>query len=311
MVKNSKKKKKGKTTKWCCGKSSKIVNTNSSFYTLLLISMGGRTVGLADFTLIKTVGKGSFGKVMTVRKNDTGKTYAMKVLNKEKVISRKQYAHTLSERRILEDISHPFLVGLHYSFQTRTKLYMVFDFFNGGELYHYISRRFYAAEIILGLKHLHDNNIVYRDLKPENLLLDARGHVKICDFGLSKENVVHNNVKSICGTPEYLAPEKPYGKPVDWWSLGTLIYEMLAGLPPFYHQNRQVMYRKILRDKLRRHKAMNNLSFSLCVGLLNRDPSRRLGSNGAEEIMNVLFFFNFEFIFFQFRIYFFYSKFCT
>jgi serine/threonine protein kinase len=256
-----------------------------------------RKVGLGDFTMLKTVGKGSFGKVMTVRKNDTGRTYAMKVLNKEKVISRKQYQHTLSERRILEDITHPFLVGLHFSFQTRTKLYMVFDFFNGGELYHYISRgkfsepraKFYAAEIVLGLKHLHENNIVYRDLKPENLLLDAAGHIKICDFGLSKENVTDDNVKSICGTPEYLAPEviqrRPYGKTVDWWSLGTLVYEMLAGLPPFYHQNRQVMYRKILRDKLRRHKAMNSESFDLCAGLLNREPTQRLGHNGGNEIM--------------------------
>jgi protein-serine/threonine kinase len=170
---------------------------------------------LADFVLLKTVGKGSFGKVMLVRKNDTEKVYAMKVLNKERVIARKQYDHTLSERKILEDIDHPFLVGLHFAFQSQTKLYMVFDFFNGGELYYYISKgrftedraRFYAAEICLGLGHLHKHNIVYRDLKPENLLLDADGHIKICDFGLSKQGVESDEVKSICGTPEYLAPE--------------------------------------------------------------------------------------------------------
>ena len=121
----------------------------------------------------------------------------MKILNKEKVIKRKQYEHTLSERRILEDIEHPFLVGLHYAFQSRGKLYMVFDFFNGGELYSYISKgsfseersRFYAAEIVEGIAHLHAHDIVYRDLKPENLLLDADGHIRICDFGLSKEGV--------------------------------------------------------------------------------------------------------------------------
>ena len=235
-----------------------------------------------DFTLIKTIGKGSFGKVLLVKKNDTGKVYAMKVLSKEKVIARKQYEHTLSERKILQDISHPFLVGMHFAFQSTSKLYMVFDFFNGGELYSYVSKgkfnenraRFYTGEIALGIGacacdagcawvvlevswfcfrgsdsllvflrtsicvrpppprsppppppgHLHEHNIVYRDLKPENLLLDTDGHIKICDFGLSKLEVVDDSVKSICGTPEYLAPEvirrQRYGKAVDWWSLG-------------------------------------------------------------------------------------------
>jgi len=251
---------------------------------------------LADFVLLKTVGKGSFGKVMLVRKNDTEKVYAMKVLNKERVIARKQYDHTLSERKILEDIDHPFLVGLHFAFQSQTKLYMVFDFFNGGELYYYISKgrftedraRFYAAEICLGLGHLHKHNIVYRDLKPENLLLDADGHIKICDFGLSKQGVESDEVKSICGTPEYLAPEviqhKSYGKVVDWWSFGTLVYEMIHGLPPFYDTNRQRMYKKILDQPLQKPADMPDDAFSLISGLLQRAPAKRLGYGGAEEI---------------------------
>lgn len=259
-------------------------------------------VHLADFTLVKTVGKGSFGKVFQVKKKDTGQIFAMKVLNKERVIARKQYEHTLSERRILEEMDHPFLVSLRYAFQSGTKLYMVFDFFNGGELYHYLSKgkfseeraRFYAAEIAMGIAHLHENGIIYRDLKPENLLLDDNGHIRITDFGLSKEGVADDDkVKSICGTPEYLAPEilrkMPYGKAVDWWSLGTLIYEMIAGLPPYYDKNRQVMYRKILEAELRKPPHMSVEAFDLISRLLDRDPDRRLGTR-HEEIRDHPFF---------------------
>jgi len=202
----------------------------------------------------------------------------------------------LSERRILQDIDHPFLIGLRFSFQTKSKLFLVFDFFNGGELYTYISKgkftearaKFYAAEILLGLGHLHQHNIVYRDLKPENLLLDRKGHIRICDFGLSKQDVEGETVKSICGTPEYLAPEvirrKPYGKAVDWWSLGTLIYEMIHGLPPYYNTNRQIMYKSILRGRLTKPHHMSDNAFDLCKKLLEREPTKRLGYNGPEEI---------------------------
>ncbi len=247
-------------------------------------------ISLTSFSLLKTVGKGSFGKVYQVRKKDTGKIYAMKVLNKERVIARKQYEHTLSERRILEEMEHPFLVSLQFAFQSGSKLYMVFDFFNGGELYHYLSRgrfteeraRFYAAEIAMGIAHLHENGIIYRDLKPENLLLDDSGHIRITDFGLSKENVADDDtVKSICGTPEYLAPEVlrkiPYTKGVDWWSLGTLIFEMIAGLPPFYDKNRQRMYRKILEQELVKPPHMSDAAFDIVSKLLDRDPEKRLG----------------------------------
>lgn len=218
----------------------------------------------------------------------------MKVLSKESVIAyiynnlirRKQYDHTLAERRILEAAAHPFLVkyylyylySLRFAFQSRTKLYMVLDFFNGGELYTYLTKgkfseeraRFYAAEIALGLHHLHDSGIIYRDLKPENLLLDCDGHIRITDFGLSKENVEGNTVRSICGTPEYLAPEvlrkQPYGKGVDWWSLGTLIYEMISGLPPFYDKNRQRMYKKILEAELVKPSCMSDaISFFILL----------------------------------------------
>lgn len=227
----------------------------------------------------------------------------MKVLKKEMVLKRKQYEHTLSERRILENIDHPFIVSLRFAFQTEHKLFMVFDFFNGGELYHYLSEggrfgeeraRFYAAEILCGLDYLHKRGIVYRDLKPENIILDAEGHVRITDFGLSKEGVEGDSIKSICGTPEYLAPEilrkQRYGRAVDWWSLGTLLYEMICGLPPFYDRNRQTMYRKILHADLDPPPHMSAEAVDLCSRMLVRDPTKRLGYNGGDELKKHPFF---------------------
>lgn len=232
-----------------------------------------------------------------VRKRDDQRVYAMKILKKEMVLKRKQYEHTLSERRILENIDHSFIVSLRFAFQTEHKLYMVFDFFNGGELYHYLSEggkfgeeraRFYAAEIACALDYLHKRGIVYRDLKPENLILDSNGHIRLTDFGLSKEGVEGDTITSICGTPEYLAPEilrkKPYGVAVDWWSLGTLLFEMIAGLPPFYDRNRPTMYKKILEAPLTPPPDMSPEAVDLCSKMLIREPQNRLGYRGAAEI---------------------------
>jgi serum/glucocorticoid-regulated kinase 2 len=260
-------------------------------------SLSTSKVSLDDFVLLKTVGKGSFGKVVMVRKRDDQRVYAMKILKKEMVLKRKQYEHTLSERRILENIDHSFIVSLRFAFQTEHKLYMVFDFFNGGELYHYLSEggkfgeeraRFYAAEIACALDYLHKRGIVYRDLKPENLILDSNGHIRITDFGLSKEGVEGDTITSICGTPEYLAPEilrkKPYGVAVDWWSLGTLLFEMIVGLPPFYDRNRPTMYKKILEAPLTPPPDMSPEAVDLCSKMLVREPQNRLGYRGAAEI---------------------------
>ncbi|KAK8792891.1 hypothetical protein WA158_005055 [Blastocystis sp. Blastoise] len=253
---------------------------------------------VSDFELLKTIGKGSFGKVFQVRMRENGRIYAMKVLNKQGVIERKQYEHTLAERRIMQDIHHPFLVCLRYAFQSTTKLYLIMDFYNGGELYHYLTvgrlseqrARFYTAEIALGIDYLHQHDIVYRDLKPENLLLDADGHIRITDFGLSKEGVSADTVKSLCGTPEYLAPEvlrkQPYGKSVDWWSLGTLVYEMITGLPPFYDSNRKIMYHKILTCQLTKPNLMSNEAFDFICKLLERDPMKRLGYRSFDDVKN-------------------------
>ena len=206
---------------------------------------------------------------------------------------------------MLQHLDHPFLVHLMYAFQTTDKLYMVLEYMGGGELFHWLKehRRFseprarlYTAEIGLGLGAMHDINIVYRDLKPENLLIDTEGHIRITDFGLSKDNVTgagaEGGTKTFCGTPEYLAPEilenRGHGKAVDWWSFGTLLYEMLCGLPPFYDTNVQRMYNKILLAPLRfpsyisadAKTVLQSLLQTVLQSLLQRALDERLGSNG-------------------------------
>ena len=261
---------------------------------------GEREIGLNSFEIMKVLGKGSFGKVMLVRKKDTHKIYAMKTLRKAQLLKRNQIAHTATERNILQNLNHPFLCELQFAFQSKDKLYMVLEFMPGGELFFWLKqqRRFsanrcklYAAEILLGLGFLHAHDIIYRDLKPENILMDGDGHLRITDFGLSKDGVkgegAKNGTTTFCGTPEYLAPEllenKGHGKAVDWWSLGTLLFEMMTGLPPFYDQNMQRMYDKILHSPLRVPEYVGPDAKSILTGLLQRKVSERLGSNGDQE----------------------------
>ncbi|EGG18760.1 protein kinase 2 [Cavenderia fasciculata] len=264
-----------------------------------IFSKNKQTVTKDDFDLLSVIGKGSFGKVMQVKKKDDGKIYAMKVLRKDAIIARKQVNHTKSEKTILQGVSHPFIVNLHFAFQTRDKLYMILDFVNGGELFYHLKRegrfseprvKLYAAEIVSALAHLHQQDIVYRDLKPENILLDSDGHICITDFGLSKKIETTDGTFTFCGTPEYLAPEvlngHGHGCAVDWWSLGTLLFEMLTGLPPFYSQNVSMMYQKILNGELKIPSYISPEAKSLLEGLLTRDVDRRLGSKGGPEVKN-------------------------
>ncbi|TIA90968.1 hypothetical protein E3P99_01300 [Wallemia hederae] len=261
---------------------------------------------IEDFDLLKVIGKGSFGKVMQVKKRDTSRIYALKTIRKAHIVNRSEVTHTLAERTVLAQVNNPFIVPLKFSFQSTEKLYLVLAFVNGGELFHHLQRegrfnearsRFYAAELLLALEHLHGFNVVYRDLKPENILLDYTGHIALCDFGLCKLNMTENETtNTFCGTPEYLAPElllnKGYTKSVDWWTLGVLLYEMLSGLPPFYDENTNEMYRKILQDPLRFGDEFSPDAKDILSRLLHRNPSARLGYNGAQEIKDHPFFVN-------------------
>ncbi|KAG9251646.1 kinase-like domain-containing protein [Emericellopsis atlantica] len=253
---------------------------------------------IEDFELLKVVGKGSFGKVMQVRKKDTSRIYALKTIRKAHIISRSEVAHTLAERSVLAQINNPFIVPLKFSFQSPEKLYFVLAFVNGGELFHHLQKehrfdvnrsRFYTAELLCALECLHGFSVIYRDLKPENILLDYQGHIALCDFGLCKLDMKdEDRTNTFCGTPEYLAPEllmgKGYKKTVDWWTLGVLLYEMLTGLPPFYDENTNEMYRKILSEPLHFSDVVPPAAKDLLTKLLNRDPDQRLGANGSAEI---------------------------
>ncbi|KAH3743681.1 serine/threonine kinase [Pelomyxa schiedti] len=262
----------------------------------VLYSKTAQKVTKADFTALTVVGRGSFGKVLRVEKNDDHHIYAMKVLKKSAIIARKQVAHTLSEKVIMQQVEHPFIVKLHYAFQTPEKLYMVMDFVNGGELFLHLKNenkfdetrtRLYAGEIALALEHLHSLGIVYRDLKPENILIDFQGHIRITDFGLSKQLSPNRGTSTFCGTPEYLAPEvlrgREHGTAVDWWSLGTLVYEMLTGLPPFYNPNHATMYQRILTGDIRFPAEVLPDARSLISGLLQQDPARRFSAKEVKS----------------------------
>ncbi|KAJ2896926.1 Serine/threonine-protein kinase gad8 [Zalerion maritima] len=255
---------------------------------------------IEDFELLKVVGKGSFGKVMQVRKKDTSRIYALKTIRKAHIISRSEVAHTLAERSVLAQINNPFIVPLKFTFQSPEKLYFVLAFVNGGELFHHLQKeqrfdvnrsRFYTAELLCALECLHGFNVIYRDLKPENILLDYQGHIALCDFGLCKLDMKdEDRTNTFCGTPEYLAPElllgRGYNKTVDWWTLGVLLFEMLTGLPPFYDENTNEMYRKILSEPLHfpNQEIVPPAAKDLLTRLLNRNPEERLGANGSAEI---------------------------
>eukprot|EP00043_Microstomoeca_roanoka_P011639 m.109907 g.109907 ORF g.109907 m.109907 type:complete len:576 (-) comp15254_c0_seq1:608-2335(-) len=263
-----------------------------------------RSLSMDDFDILKVIGKGSFGKVMVVRKKDTKRIYALKRLNKAHLKERGEIEHTMSERKILEIHNSPFLVSLKFSFQTPEKVYFVLDYVSGGELFVHLQRagsfseersRFYAAMLILALDHLHAHRIIYRDLKPENILIDMNGYIKLTDFGLCKENIGQfDKTNTFCGTPEYMAPEilqqKGYGPEVDWWTIGTLLYEMIHGLPPFYDEDTQEMYRKILFKPLLFSDEFSAPAKDLITGLLQRNPNRRVGHLSVKEITTHRFF---------------------
>lgn len=270
--------------------------------TLIKPNKDAKDVCMDDFELLKVLGKGAFGKVVLAEKIDTQKLYAIKILKKQDIIDTDQLEHTKAEKMILQHVNHPFIVNLDYCFQTPEKIYFVIEFMKGGEMFQHMKNarrfdekrtKFYIACIALALGHLHNKNYIYRDLKLENILLDEHGYSKLTDFGLAK--FISNNEKALtfCGTPEYLAPEvilgQGHNRPADWWSLGILAYEMMFGLPPFYHNVAQNMYRKIVKEEVV-FKPNINISEEgkdFIRNSLIKDQYKRLGSAGDSlEIMS-------------------------
>ncbi|CAO2623243.1 Ribosomal protein S6 kinase alpha-6 [Lemmus lemmus] len=262
----------------------------------------------AQFDLLKVLGQGSFGKVFLVRKKtgpDAGQLYAMKVLRKA-CLKVRDRVRTKMERDILVEVNHPFIVKLHYAFQTEGKLYLILDFLRGGDVFTRLSKevlfteedvKFYLAELALALDHLHQLGIVYRDLKPENILLDEIGHIKLTDFGLSKESVdQEKKAYSFCGTVEYMAPEvvnrRGHSQSADWWSYGVLMFEMLTGTLPFQGKDRNETMNMILKAKLGMPQFLSAEAQSLLRMLFKRNPANRLGirSEGVEEVKRHAFF---------------------
>lgn len=258
-----------------------------------------QTAFLDDFERVKTLGTGSFGRVMLVQHKGNKNHYAMKMLEKEKVVKLKQVDHTKNEKKILQAICFPFLVNMEYHFKDNSTLYMTLDYIPGGEMFSHLRKngrfseahsRFYAAQIVLAFEYLHYLDIIYRDLKPENLLLDSKGYLRITDLGFAKR--VKGRTWTLCGTPEYLAPEiilsSGYTKVVDWWALGVLIYEMVAGFPPFFADQPMKIYEKIVSGKVRFPSHFSSNLKDILRNLLQVDLTRRLGnlSNGVADIKN-------------------------
>ena len=256
-------------------------------------------LSITDFKLLKVLGKGRFGKVFLASYKKSGQLFAIKILQKSKIVSENLVNYTLSEKNILSRINHPFIAKLHYALQSTEELYLVLTYYSGGTLEDYLkaskkfpesSVKFFICEIILALEELHNNSIVYRDLKPENILIDGNGHLVLSDFGLSKQGMNDtDSTYSFCGSSAYMPPEillqSGHNKSVDWYLLGVLMYELLSGSPPFYNPIRRNLAENILTHALQLPENISEPCQDLLTNLLKRSPSERIGyTKDAKEI---------------------------
>lgn len=272
-------------------------------------SSGDLKLTLDDFEIRRVLGTGGFGKVFLVSKTSgaqKGKFYAMKVLKKAVIVRNKETKevereinfYAKLERDVLASVRHPFIVDLKYAFQARNKVYLIMEYLAGGELFMQLQKErmlmedtaiFYLSQVLLALEHLHTQGIIYRDLKPENVMLDRRGHVKLTDFGCIKESSNEELNYTFCGTVEYMAPEiinksGRHGKEVDWWSFGILIHDMLTGSPPFTGNNRKTITDRVLRGKLQLKNYLTPNAKDIIKRLLNRSVEKRLGAGERDAL---------------------------
>lgn len=275
---------------------------------LVLISKGYKSKRtLLDLEVKRTVGTGSFGRVLLVTEKKTKPVqhWACKIISKDRVIKTHQLEHTINEKNVLFCTDNKFVVKMMDYFQDRMFLYFILEFINGGEMFTHIQKqkkrrfseeqaRFFSAETILAFEYLHNLDIIFRDLKPENLLIDFRGHIRVTDFGFAKR--VDDKTWTMCGTPEYLAPEiiinKGYSHAVDWWAIGVLTYELRCGHSPFESRSQVEMFKRIAVADFKFPRDFTELEQSFISGLLQVDQTKRLGSmhGGVDDIKRHRFF---------------------
>ena len=258
---------------------------------------------LSDYEIGETLGTGSFGRVRISKNKKTNEYVAMKIMKKVEILKSKQADHIANEIKILSMIDHPFVIKFDGFTQDEKYLYLALELINGGELFTYLrsvgrfpvdQARVYIAQIISIFEYLHSKNIIYRDLKPENILIHKSGYLKLTDFGFAK--IVEGRTYTLCGTPEYLAPEiilnKGHGKPVDWWTCGILLYEMIAGIDPFSDDDPMMVYQKILKGKIKFPSGFDSNAKSLVKHLLESDLTKRYGNlkGGVKDIKGHRFF---------------------
>ena len=257
-----------------------------------------------SFEILELIGGGSFGRVFKVKLKGTDKIFAMKVLNKAYLLKKKLLRYAITECNVLKQSNCPFIIKLHYSFQTPENLYMILDYCPIGDFSYQIQlnlfeedeAKFYIAELILAIEYLHQHDIIYRDLKPENILIDADGHIKLADFGLAKENVSTNVPnKTFCGSPQYLSPEmlskEGTTKASDIYGIGAILFELISGAPPFFSQDENLMYKNISENKLMFPEFFSDELKDLLKRMLDKNPKKRIGiENDKSDLKNHEFF---------------------
>ena len=261
-------------------------------------------INFKSFEILELIGSGSFGKVFKVRLKRTNEIFAMKVLNKSYLLQKKLLRYALTECNILKESICPFILKLHYSFQTLDNLYMILDYCSIGDLSYQIElslleedeAKFYIAELILAIEYLHKHDIIYRDLKPENILIDSDSHIKLADFGLAKENVTSDSPnKTFCGSPQYLSPEmlskEGTTKASDIYGIGVILYQLITGNPPFYTNDQNLMFQNISKNKLKFQDYFSDEIKDLLKKMMDKDPKKRIGiNNDKSDLKNHEFF---------------------